>query len=248
MPVGADAIAVAALPEVHGAILVAQDRVLDLDGRARELRQRLGPCEEVLHRLHRDQRQAERAHELRRPEAQRDERRRRGDRALVGLDRAHAAAGHVDARGARRADERRAARLGALVQRLADVRALGDAVARHPERAAASSRSAAGCGAEASSGPMTWPRGPTRWQRHAGAGARRAARARWRPRASRPPTRCAARACRARGRARATTERACRRASSRWSGSTGRERGTRSRPCRRSGPGRSRRRCAHRRA
>ena len=34
-----------------------------------------------------------------------------------------------------RADERRAARLGALLQRLADVGALGDAVARHVQRA-----------------------------------------------------------------------------------------------------------------
>ncbi len=52
--VGADAVALAALAEVHGAILVAQDRVLDLDRRAGQLGQRLGPGEEVLHRLHRD--------------------------------------------------------------------------------------------------------------------------------------------------------------------------------------------------
>ena len=76
VPVGADAVALAALAEVHRAVLVAQDRVLDLDRRAGQLRQRLGPGEEVLHRLHRDQRQAERAHELGRPEAEADERRR----------------------------------------------------------------------------------------------------------------------------------------------------------------------------
>ncbi len=128
--VGADAVAVAPLAEVHGTVLMAQDRMLDLHGRAGQLRQRLGPGEEMLHRLHRDHGQAERAHELGRPEAERDERRGRDDRALVGLDAAHAPAGHVDAGHARAADERRAARLGALLQRLADVAALRDAVAR----------------------------------------------------------------------------------------------------------------------
>ena len=87
VPVGADAVALAALAEVHRAVLVAQDRMLDLDRRPGQLRQRIGPGEEVLHRLHRDQRQAERAHELGRPEAEADERRRGADRALVGLDR-----------------------------------------------------------------------------------------------------------------------------------------------------------------
>ena len=132
--VGADAVALAALAEVHGAILMAQDGVIDA-ARAGQLGQRIGPREEVLHRLHRDQRQAERAHELRRPEAEAHEGRRRADRALVGLDRPHLAAGHVDAGRARAPDEGGAARLGGLLQRLTDVDASGDPVARHVQRA-----------------------------------------------------------------------------------------------------------------
>ena len=150
VPVGADAVALAALAEVHGAILVAQDRVLDLDRRAGELGQRIRPGEEVLHRLHRDQRQAERAHELGRPEAQADERRRRA-RSRPGRSRpprTRPPAMSMPGR-ARAADERGAARLGGLLQRLADVDALGRCrrSARAARRAGARGR-AAGCGAD----------------------------------------------------------------------------------------------------
>ena len=251
VPVGADAVALAALAEVHGAILVAQDRVLDLDrsrpassgsGSVHAKRCCIGCIATSGRPSARMNSGAQRPRQTSAVE--------RADRALVGLDRAHAAAGHVDAGRARAADERarRAPRRASCSawQMLAPLAMPSLGTCSAPCRR---SRSSSGMwrdrlvrGDDVALEP---PRG--------GVGVAapqlgRGARAWSPPRASRPPTRCAAPACRASGRARASTARACTRASSRWSGSRARARGTTSRRCRRSGPGRRRRRRARRRA
>ena len=52
--VGADAVGLADLPQVHRAVLVAQDRIADLALRAAQLGQRLGQGVDVLDRVQRE--------------------------------------------------------------------------------------------------------------------------------------------------------------------------------------------------
>ena len=203
--VGADAVYLAALAVVEVAVLVAQDRVRRLRRRPAQLRQRVRPREQVLHRLHRD-RPADQALQLRAPQPAADTTvRSRSCPAAVSTPRTRPPRLSTPVT-RRQAVEARAQRLGALARDVADRGRLAQAVARH---VVGGEHGAAGRAAAqlAARGRASRPRRPARRPRRGcGGGAARArAPARPRPPGCRRPATCAARA--RRGRRSTSTER-----------------------------------------
>ncbi len=92
--VGADAVGLADLPQVHRAVLVAQDRIADLALRAAQLGQRLGQGVDVLDRMQREA-PAGQAHDARPPDAGGEDDVVGADRAPAGVDGADPAAAGV---------------------------------------------------------------------------------------------------------------------------------------------------------
>ena len=94
--VGADAVALAHLAEVHGLVLVPQDRLRHLLGRAGQLRQRRRDRVEVLHRRQRDRDPGHPA-ELRGPDAGGGDDHLRADLTVTGMDGGDPPAGEAEA-------------------------------------------------------------------------------------------------------------------------------------------------------
>src|SRR3712207_1914087 len=127
MLVGADAVTLPSLPEVHRAILMAQDRMDHLPTLALELLKRRGPRVLVLHRCQGDG-HAHHPPNSRSPHPGAADHRLGLDAAPRRLDCPHAPALDLDARDLGLAVELHAARPGPARHRLARAYGFGDAV------------------------------------------------------------------------------------------------------------------------
>jgi hypothetical protein len=119
-----------AVPEVHREVLVAQDRMAHLCRDPGQLLDRVGPDQLVLDRDERDRDAGHRA-DGRAPDPGADQDAIALDPAVVGLDRAHAAARRVEARDGDATFERDPLRLRTARQRGHDPHGLRDTVGRH---------------------------------------------------------------------------------------------------------------------